>query len=171
MDILPWILGALGILANFIVYQQKDRKKLLVAKLVNDFLWASHYASLFAWSGAAVCFIGVLRSTVFLNENKPWAKGKKWLLFFLFLGITLTVLTWKNVFSLLTGIVAALSVVSFWQPNPKRSKILAYPISFCMIVYDLACHSYMGLVNESFILISSTISLLNMNRNKNRTRC
>ena len=51
MEALPWILGILGVIANFIVYQQKDRKRMLIAKLICDLLWSCHYASLLAWSG------------------------------------------------------------------------------------------------------------------------
>ena len=166
MKYLTWILGILGVSANFIVYQQKDRKRLLIAKMVCDFLWACHYASLFAWSGSAVCLIGLFRSIVFFNEHKKWATGKKWLVVFLVLGVISTILTWKNAFSILTGIVAVLSVISFWQSNPKISKIMSYPISYCMVVYDIACLSYMGLINEAFVQISSTISLVGMKKAK-----
>ena len=164
MEIITWILGILGVSANFIVYQQKERKQLLIAKMACDFLWACHYASLFAWSGSAICLIGLCRSIVFFNEHKKWANGKKWLIIFLVLGVISTILTWKNAFSILTGIVAVLSVISFWQSNSKISKMLSYPISWCMVVYDIACLSYIGLLNEAFVQISSTISLIGMKK-------
>lgn len=62
-----------------------------------------------------------------------------------------------------------LSVISFWQPTPKRSKLLSYPISFCMVVYDISYRSYLGLVNEAFIQTSSTISLLRMRKKENES--
>ena len=146
-------------LANFMVYQQKERKKLLITKMTGDFLWALHYASLLAWSGTVVCGIAFSRSIIFLNEGKKWANGKKWLIVFLVLGICLNIATWKNIFCIFPCIAGILAVVSFWQSKPGVSKILAYPISLCMIIYDFSCHSVMGLVSESIVLTSCTISL------------
>lgn len=55
-----WAFGIGGVLANFIIYQQKNRRALLTAKLMADILWTAHYSLLGAWSGAAVCGIGIL---------------------------------------------------------------------------------------------------------------
>ena len=160
MNLLPWIFGILGMLANFLVYQQKERKNLLLAKMTADFLWAIHYASLFAWSGTVLCGIAFSRSVVFLNEGKKWATRKIWLVVFLILGIGLNLATWKNAFCIFPCVAGILAVVSFWQSKPIVSKILAYPISLCMIIYDFSCHSVMGLVSESIVLTSCTISLV-----------
>lgn len=160
MNLFPWIFGILGMLANFTVYQQKEQKKLLIAKMTADFLWALHYAFLLAWNGTVLCGIAFSRSFVFLNEGKKWANKKIWLAVFLVLGIGLNVAAWKNLFSIFPCLAGILAVVSFWQSRPIVSKILAYPISLCMIVYDISCHSVLGLISESIVLTSCTISLL-----------
>ncbi len=166
MSPVSWCLGIAGVIANFIVYQQKERKKLLIAKVVNDSIWTLHYASFSAWSGAAVCFLGAVRGIVFLNDSGKHTPDKKYLIVFLVLGMICTAATWKNVFSIFPGIVAILSVYSFWQSDPKLSKLLCYPIGLCMLIYDLIFHSYTGLVNDSFIIASSSISLYRLSRSK-----
>ena len=135
---------------------------MLIAKMAGDFMWVLHYASLLAWSGVVICGIAFLRSAVFLNENKKWASGNKWLVVFLVLGICLNIVAWKNIFCIFPCIVGVLAVISFWQSNPRVSKFLAYPISFGMIIYDFSCHSVIGIVSESIILTSCTICLLRM---------
>ena len=57
MEILAYVLGALGILISFIIYQQKTRKGLLLSKLTGDAVWLFHYLLIGAYTGAA---IGVL---------------------------------------------------------------------------------------------------------------
>ena len=160
MNIFTYIFGGLGIAANFTVYQQKERKKLLIFKIICDSCWLLHYISLGAFSGAGVCTIAVLRDTVFLNENKKWAQGKKWLIFFLILNVVLTTLTWKNGFSILPAISSALSIFSFWQSKPKLTKYISFPVATSMIIYNASFMSIPGILNESFVLVSSTISLL-----------
>ena len=39
-------LGVLGIIATIFVYQQKDRRKLLIWKLISDSIWLLHYFTL-----------------------------------------------------------------------------------------------------------------------------
>ena len=85
------IVGALGIGANVIIYQQKNGKKLLFYKLISDFLWAAHYFLLGAVSAALVAVIGIFRETVFFNQDKKWAKSNLWLVFFILCSICVAV--------------------------------------------------------------------------------
>lgn len=159
---MAWIFGALGVLANFLIYQMQSRKAMLRTKLAADCVWSAHYALLGAWSGAAVCAIGIIRETVFLNQEKKWAKGKFWLLLFLLLGILAAILTWKNPFSILPTLASALSIFSFWKGDPKLTKLLSFPISACFMTYNITCLSYMGMVNELFVLTSTVIAVIRM---------
>ena len=102
----------------------------------------------------------MIRETVFLNEDKKWAQGKRWLVLFWVLGIVSAIVTWKNWFSILPAMASALSIFSFWKGEPKLTKILAFPISACFMLYNIACLSYMGIANEIFVLISTTVGLL-----------
>ena len=166
MSPVSWFLGVAGIIASFIIYQQKERKKLLIAKVTNDLIWTLHYASFSAWSGAVVCLLGTLRDIVFLVDSRKEKPDKKVLIVFLVLSIVCTAATWKNIFSIFPGIVAILAVYSFWQSDPKLSKLLCYPIGICMMIYDLIFHSYTGLVNDTFIIVSSSISLYQLSHSK-----
>ncbi len=158
--IASYVFGVLGIVANVIVYQQKKGKNLLFYKLISDFLWAAHYSFLFAWSAAAVAVLGIFRELVFFNQDKKWAKSRLWLVFFLLCSGAVAVLTWKSVFSILPAMASALSVISFWRNDPRLSRGLAFPISGCMLTYDLTCDSYTGIANEIFTLVSSVVGII-----------
>ena len=155
-----FLFGIGGILFNFAIYQQKTRKNLLCTKLIADCLWSLHYAFLGAWSGAAICSIGILRESIFLNERHKWAQGKRWLLLFGALSVLSAVITWKNLFSVLPTVASILSVYSFWKGDPKRTKILSLPISACFMTYNIVLGSYIGIINEIFVLISTIIALM-----------
>ena len=160
MMIAAWLFGIGGILANFLIYQQKSRKNLLTVKLIADCVWTTHYALLGAWSGAGICAVGIIRESVFLNENKKWASGKRWLIVFLLLSVASATITWKNIFSLFPTLAATLTVFSFWHGDPRLTKILAFPISICFLTYNISCLSYVGVLNEAVVLTSALVGLI-----------
>lgn len=162
-----WIaitLGIGGIFCNFAIYQQKTRKNLLLTKLIANCFWTLHYAFLSAWSGAAICCIGVLRESIFLNNHRKWAKSKLWLLLFVLLSIISAIFTWKNPYSILPSVASVLSVYSFWRGNPSLTKILSFPISISFLTYNIAFGSFIGIINEIFVLTSTVIALIKICR-------
>ena len=162
MFALSMIFGAFGILVNALIYQQKTGKRLLVYKLISDVLWALHYLTLAAFSAVGIALVGVVRESIFLNRGKRWADTKLWLLLFALLSVASAALTWNSFLSALPAVASLLSVFGFWQAKPKLSKLLAYPISACMLTYDICVKSYMGIANEVFTLISTTLAVISM---------
>ena len=163
---LSTIFGILGIGSTVLIYQQKTRKGLILSKLLSDVIWFLYYFSLSAYSGAAIAVIGMIRELVFINREKKWAKHPIWLIFFLALSFGCAIFTWKNIFSILPCIASAVSVISFWIGNPKLSRFLSYPISACMLTYDIASVAILGTVNELFTVISSVVGFFRHDRKK-----
>ena len=155
-----YVVGALGIAANVIIYQQKSGKKLVFWKLISDVLWALQYIMLGAYSGAAIAVIGIFREIVFYNNDKKWARSRLWLLFFICVSVLSGILTFKSVFSLLPMVASVLSILGFWRKSPSLSRVLAFPISASMLTYDIYAVSYMGIVNEVLTIISAVIGII-----------
>ena len=169
-QIIASLVGALGIGANVLIYQQKTGKNLLIYKLISDILWATHYLILGGFSAFAIACIGIVRESIFLNQKHKWAQSKLWLWVFVVLSLGSAMLTWKTVMNLLPTVASLLSVFGFWRNNPTLSKILAFPISFCMLSYDIYILSYMGIANEAFTLISAIISIIILLKTKKSTK-
>ena len=160
------IFGILGIGSTVLIYQQKTRKGLILSKLLSDVIWFLYYFSLSAYSGAAIAVIGMIRELVFINRQKKWAKHPFWLVFFLLLSFGCAYFTWKNIFSILPCIASAISVISFWIGKPGLSRILSFPISACMLTYNITCVAIIGVINEIFTVISSIIGFIRLDRKK-----
>ena len=169
-QIIASLVGALGIGANVLIYQQKTGKNLLIYKLISDILWATHYLILGGFSAFAIACIGIVRESIFLNQKHKWAQSRLWLWVFVALSLGSAMLTWKTVMNLLPTVASLLSVFGFWRSNPTLSKILAFPISFCMLSYDIYILSYMGIANEAFTLISAIISIIILLKTKKSTK-
>lgn len=160
MKLISDIFGIIGILLTVILYQQKNRKSLLVYKLIIDVVWIGHYAFIGAYSGAVVCVIAALREFIFVKRDPRSKKGIIWLPIFILIAIISTVFTWNNAFSILTCLASCIAVVSFFIGKPKLSRIFVFPISTCMLIYDIACGSVAGIVNECFAMSSSAVGII-----------
>lgn len=162
MIYLAWIFGIGGIVANILIFQQKNRKNLLRTKLLADISWTIHYSFLAAWSGAAVCGIGIIRESVFLQKPRKWASSPLWLILFFLCSLVSAVLTWKSPFSILPAFASMLSILSFWIGNPKLTRWLQIPISLSFLAYNVTVVSVTGILNEALTLTSIIIAFIRL---------
>ena len=78
MKLISDILGFSGIALTVILYQQKNRKSLLLYKLTLDVVWLFHYLLIGAFSGAAVCVIAAVREAMFVKRDRNSRKSILW---------------------------------------------------------------------------------------------
>lgn len=162
MKLIGEIIGVIGIIVNFLIYQQTDRKRVLKVKLLSDICWSLHYGLISAFSGMAVTLVGVARETTFILTDDKKESRKYFLLGFAIIACTTSILTMKDLFGLLPALASLIAVFSYWQQNPTVTKILAIPISTSMIIYDLFRFSITGIVNETLTLVSIAIALISL---------
>jgi hypothetical protein len=160
------VAGYIAIVASMLIYQQKTRKGLLIWKAVADVLWIVHYFLLGGYTGAVVTCVALVREVVFFRSGRHNKNSKLVLAAFLCVSVVCSVLTWGGVFSLFAMLGALLSIVSFWLGVPKVSRIMAFPISICMLTYGVSQGSVAVLINEILALISSTVGILRYDRKK-----
>jgi hypothetical protein len=166
VKIISDVCGIIGVLFTIVLYQQKSRKRLLTYKLIGDLIWIGHYAFIGAYSGVAVCIIAALRELVFVKRDPRNKNGIVWLPIFIIIAIISTVLTWNNAFSLLTCLASCIAVISFFIGKPWLSRLLVFPISSCMLAYDIAFKSLPGIMNECFALTSSVVGIIRLDRGR-----
>lgn len=153
------ILGYVGVAAATLIYLQKTHKRLVFMKFTSDLFWLMHYFLIGAYTGGFICIISICRSLVFMNDDKKWAKSKLWLVLFLVLGICSTAYTWVGPKSLLAMGASITAIISYWQPSPRVSRILAFPISIFMGSYGASNGSIPVVINESLSIISSIVGI------------
>lgn len=144
----------------FSLYQQNDRRKLLMRKMAADCMWGLHYIFLFAWAGAIPNIVGILRETIFVNNSKKWANVLFWPVFFILISWTMSILTWKSAISLLPMCASTLVTISLWINSPKMTRIISVPVCIAFFIYDIFVGSYAGMLNESVSLVSIFISIV-----------
>ena len=89
IDIVTQGVGFCGATLNFLSFQQNKRSRIIGFQIGAALLFIMHYILLGitngsdAYTGAALNFIGLSRSIVFINNDKKWAKSPVWLVFFI----------------------------------------------------------------------------------------
>ncbi len=148
-------------MALFLIYQQKNRKGILVAKLTADVFWVAHYLCLGAFGGAIPNFVGIFRELVFLKrKEKRWAGLVFWPVFFICLNLGIGAFTFRSPINVLPIAASALVTVALWLDRPLITKLLSLPVSVSFLVYDIFIGSQMGVINEAISILSIIIFLI-----------
>lgn len=164
-----WIFGIGAMVFLFCIYQQKERKKLIICKLCADICWSVHYLCLGAIGGAIPNFVGMFRELVFVNrKEKNWADKVIWPVFFISVNLTLGIITMNSYINLLPILASVFVTVSLWLKNPLLTKMISFPVSCSFLIYDIFVQSWIGVFNESLSLVSILIALFNYLLHKKR---
>lgn len=166
MFLIAQIVGVIGIFFNILIYQQKQKESLLVHKLLSDMVSLLHFLMLGAFSGALIACIGCFRELTFLKCSKDSPKGKIMLIIFIIVSLVSAAVSWKGFFSILPTIASVISVISFYQGDPKITRILSFPISMCMGTYCFFVKSYTGIINEVLTVMSSILGIIRHDASK-----
>lgn len=167
MKIIAQIFGLGAMLSLFVVYQQKDRKKLIMAKLSADICWVIHYLCLGGIAGMIPNGVGIFRELIFVNRtSKKWASSIFWPLLFVLINWGLGISTFRSAFDILPIAASTLATVSLWVNNPKLTKIITLPASLSFAIYDFFVGSYVGIINEAIVITSIILSLVKERKSK-----
>lgn len=167
MNAVAWIFGIGAMISLFCVYQQKDRKRLIAAKLCADICWSVHYFCLGAYGGIVPNAVGIARELVFIRrEDKKWAN--KPFIPFLFIAINWCVgaLTFARPINILPIAASTFVTISLWLRRPRLTKLILIPVSVTFLIYDLFVCSYIGVVNESLAIASIIINFIKEERKR-----
>lgn len=158
-----WIVQAVGLLGSVLIIgamQFNNRRVILLCYLTACVCWLFHYGMLGATTAVVINVIALLRSLLFLNNHKPWAKSRLWLVLILAALVLTSALTWDGWPSLLPCIAMILTTFALWTHNSRTTRLLMLANSPCWLVYNLLAGSYSCAVTEGFALVSYLIAVV-----------
>lgn len=165
MKIIAQLFGVGAMASLFLIYQQKSRKKILLAKLSADAFWVIHYLCLGGIAGMIPNAVGIFREMIFLlRKEKKWANTVLIPIVFILINWLLGFRTFHTWYNLLPITASTFVTISLWIDNPKLTKLMTVPICAAFLVYDLFVGSYIGIVNESISIISIIIFFCKENK-------
>lgn len=161
MKIIAQIFGLFAMLSLFFIYQQKSRKKIIIAKLAADIFWVAHYLCLGGIAGMIPNVVGIFREIVFINrKDKAWGNKIVWPILFIAINFGLGMTTFHSFYNILPITASAFVTVSLWIDNPKLTKLITIPVCIAFMIYDFYVKSYIGMINETISIISIVIFFL-----------
>lgn len=146
------ILVGIAIIFDFVSFQMKDRKKILIFLTVSSILVAIHYFLL----GKDTAFYLVLLwvcSFIF----SIFSHDKRLLFIFLFLYIFTFFIAYKELYDIIIFISLSLILISKFQKNDKYLRIIMMVWTSCVILYNFVIFSPIWVVLEVTFLCSNLI--------------
>lgn len=160
-------IGVAAMILAYFIYTAKERRTLIALKFISDAMWAVHYFMLGAVSGGLLNIINMGRETVFqLKSTKTWAKSRIWVLVFIAVNLTSTILSWQGPQSLLPAIGASISVIGLWCADPMHIRMFSFPGISMWLIYSIITGTISGMICNVITLISIGIGLYRDIRSK-----
>lgn len=165
--IIGQIIGVAAMIESFFIYQVKERKKMIVLKLVDDLLWVAHFVMIGGYAAATTTGIAIFREIVFYcKADKKWANTLLWPIGFSVVFAACAIPSFQNLWGVLPSVASIASTWAFWLNNSKVTKIMQLPTAGCMLAYDIVKTSYSGSLTQIVTLVSVVVFFLRDAKNK-----
>lgn len=164
--------GILGMVANFLSFQQKKQRGAITFQFFAALLFAINFLMLEKYIGALLNVIGVIRAIVFVNRDKLRADHLAWLIFFVLAfgsayPLVFTVFDKEKEFNVLNAIIEILpviamilSTISFRMTRARDIRRFGLFSSPMWLTYNIFCFSIGAIISEILNLISIIIGII-----------
>lgn len=158
-QILVQLIGFVGLGLSVLAFQFNKRSSILKLQTFAALMYTVHFFLLGAFTGSGANAITALRNHVYQKTGKRW---RTWLIptFFGLVFLIVGVLTWQGWLTLLPIVSSLGGVVAYWQSSPRVIRsvelLLGPPL---WIIYNIASHSYPGIILEIFLLTSTLVGI------------
>ena len=127
--------GFISIFLQFMIFQMKNRKSILILSIFSNIGWFSYFALQGDLISGTASLIGMMSNTVFLfREKYRWANSNLWLVFFLCVGgvfSAFTFRTWVDIFPLLASLTTTVAFFMIKENNIRKISLLSYSLFAC----------------------------------------
>ena len=166
MNFAAQIIGTAGIVFSLLSFQFSKRKYIMIFQMLASLLFSTQLFMVGAITGGCLDLISFVRTLIFSNNSKQWAKSKLWLFGFILLMIVTGIFTWKDSWSILPIIGSVLSTVALWMTKEKHIRMLSLAVGPCWFIYNIVKGAYTGALNEVFAMTSIVIGMLRHDKHK-----
>ena len=166
IDIIAQVVGIIGIVLSVLSFQFKERKHIMLAQALASFMFMLQFVMLGAIIAAVLDFISFLRTMIFANNAKTWARSKVWLYGFILVMIISGILTWNDMWSILPLIGSILSTIALWMKKERNIRLISLAVGPCWFVYNMIVGAYTGALNEVIAMTSIIIGLIRYDSKK-----
>lgn len=152
------VVAAALLLASF---QQRTHRRIVVIQAMSGLLFGTQYFLLGAYEGMVCNLVGMARAVTYSFRGKSkFVDSIACPIIFAAAFVVSSIVTYKNLFSLLPMAAMVLASFVLWSPKTQRLRALTLPSSFMWLVYNAANSSYVACLTEVLCEISIVIGLI-----------
>ncbi len=152
------ILGIFALLVESLSYWFKTKKKMLFIQIIADIFFILHYLFLDAVVGCAMCIVALMREILFyFSKNKK--QEQIICKFIILMCFALGIFTYKT----FLGVFPIAAAITYTYTLTMASKwiVMGGIINYSYwLLYDIISGSIAGIINDLFVIVSNTISLI-----------
>ena len=164
--ILIQLIGAIAYIILSLSYHRKKKKEILFMEIISHALFATHYYLLNGISGTICNIIGLFSLIIiYLFEQYKINNKIPVVVFLIIILIFINTLTFQNIFSIFPIIALIISISSFLFDSENLIRKMGLLSATCWLIYAIIYKSYISILFEGIVLISTYFAYLN-NRKK-----
>lgn len=160
-------IGVVSIVVQFLIFQMKSRKWIIVVNLLSNAGWLTYFALQGDWISGLANIIGILSNIVYIYRGKyRWADSKWWLVLFLVIAGVFSVCTfrmWNDIFPMFACLSSMIAFFMIKEENIRKISLFTFSMFCCNSISKLYV---VALIADITALASVVISLYRY-RNKN----
>lgn len=161
MEILIRIVGMAGFLLMITSFQMNTRRGILGFQVASSFCFLVQFLLLGATTGAILNIISATRCITYIFKGKNKLLSGPFLPSLMITACLLTAyFTYDGPVSLLPCAAMILTSISMWQSEPKMVRLIGIPGNPMWLIYNIFCHSWEGVLTESFCIASIIIGMI-----------
>ncbi|MGN0492776.1 MAG: YgjV family protein [Acutalibacteraceae bacterium] len=153
MNLTGQLIGFAAVAISAVIYLQKDRKHILVTKLLTDVLWAIHHFLIGNTIAAITTVTAIAREILLIKKRRI-----VYLIIFPVLFFISLIFTYKNVTSLIPPLASSIATFGFYNNNLRLIKVFGVSASVLMLIYGACNNSVATVVNELIVLSSISVA-------------
>ncbi len=166
-NIVSQVIGFVAFAISILAYHKNKKGKILGNMVISNILNLIHYLLLGAYTGSITKIIAIFRDSFIILKDKNNKYNKSIFLYiFIVVYITVAIITYKDIFSLLPLLAAIIYLIPTWNGSKKIVKRTAFICYFLWLAYNIFVFSLAGIVSNRVSLISTGIAVYNENKNK-----
>lgn len=158
--IVSQVIGFAAFAISILAYHKNKKEKILGSMVVSNILNLIHYLLLGAYTGFITKIIAIFRDSFIILKDKNKKYNKSIFLYiFIIIYITVSIITYKNIWSLFPLVAAIIYLIPIWNGNKKMVKQTALLCYFLWLAYNIFILSLAGIISNIVSIISTGIAV------------
>ena len=168
-NIVIQLIGAIAYAFLACSYFMKKKKDILFIQIFSAIAFAIHYYLLNGITASVCNIISLVIITIIYFFEKFNGKNKKILIFITIpLLVLISLFTYENLFSIFPIIASTIVLINFIISNENTIRIAGIISATCWMVYAIIYKSYVGMLFEGIIIVTTFIAYLKNINLKNK---